>query len=294
MPSPKTVAHSELIPINLTNTAFAGLNTEQSGAIIGPEWATVLDNVIFDSAGRPAARKGLTAVTSGSPSAEQPKRIFEYYQANETSSVLFSTDDDILEGNSGTPISRRGSLTITDGNIKFVNFNDKVIAFGIGAGGVPAVKTTGNFASVVVNSGTAPTGRIGTAAFGRLWAFDSDGKTLRYSALLDETRWDAADGGGIIDFSNVWPSGQDSGVAVEEFGGELIVFGSNSIVIMTDGAGAALGVTPSDLYVSDTIPGQGAISQFAIARVTGDLLVLTDSGLISLKREIIQKIYSTY
>ena len=175
-------------------------------------------------------------------------------------------------------------------SIKFVNFNDSVVAFGIGTGGIPAIKTgTGNFADITVNSGTAPTGGIGTSAFGRLWAVDTDGKTLRYSALLDETRWDTANGGGSIDFSKVWPSGQQDIVAIEEFGGDIIVFGSADTVVVSDGAGASLGIDPTTIYVADTLPGVGAVSQFALCRAAGDLWVLTKQGITGLRRELVQR-----
>ena len=288
MPTPKVLPGAQLIPINLTAPAFMGLNTERAGTILESTWATSLDNAIFDASGRPASRLGWTSLT-GTAGAGVIKRVFEYYKADTTSEIIGSTDADIFNSLLTTPVSIDGTLTISDGNIKFVNFNDKCIAFGIGAAGVPAVKTTGNFTSVVVSAGTAPTSGIGTSAFGRLWGVDTDGKTLRYCALLDETDWSTGGGGGSIDFSKVWPSGQDDIVAVEEFGGDLVVFGSNNTVIMTDGAGAGLGIDPTALYVSDTIPGQGALTQFAIARAAGDLWVLTATGLIALKRELVQK-----
>jgi len=289
MPTPKFTPGAQLIPLSFSKPAFNGLNTELAGNILPPEWATILENAVFDESGRPGARKGWRSITT-TPAGEVVKRIFEYYKADGTSVLIFSTDSDIYRDTT-TPTSLEGTLTITDGNIKMVNFNDKVIAFGIGTAGIPAVRTTGNFADITVNSGTAPTSGIGTSAFGRLWAVDADGKTLRYSSLLDETRWttDGNGDGGVIDFSKVWPSGQDNIVAVEEFGGDLVVFGSNNTVVMTDGAGSSLGIDPTALYVSDTIPGVGAESQFAIARATGDLWVLTRFGVVNLQRELVQK-----
>lgn len=275
------------IPINLTNPARMGLNTEQAGAILPKEWANVLDNAVFDEGGRPAARKGFTSLTTGAGTGIV-KRVFEYYKSDGVGEVIYSTDSDIYRDTT-TATSIKGTLSITDGQIKFANFNNKVVAFGIGTGGIPAVRTTGNFADITVNSGTAPTGRIGTSAFGRLWVVDTDGKTIRYSALLDETRWDAVDGGGFIDMSQVWPSGQDDIVAIEEFGGDLIVFGSNNTVIWSDGVGASLGILPDNLYVADTIPGQGALSQFAMTRAAGDLWILTSSGIVGLKRELVER-----
>ena len=288
MPTPKFTPGAQLIPINLSGPAFAGVNLETGENITGKEWATILNNAVFDASGRPAARLGWKTLTATATTGVV-MRVFEYYKADGTSELIFSTDSAIFDSLTSTPVDIDGGLTISDGNIKFVNFNDKVIAFGIGTGGIPAVRTTGNFADVAANSGTRPTGKIGTAAFGRIWVTDTDGKTIRYSALLDETRWAVADGGGTIDMSNVWPAGQDDIIAIEEFQGDLIVFGSNNTVIMTDGKGSALGIEPDDLYVSDTIPGMGALTQFGIERVAGDLWVLTNTGVVGLKRELVQR-----
>lgn len=283
MPTQRAHGGAALIPINLVAPALAGLNTEAAATILGQEWATVLKNAVFDAAGRAAVRHGWRSTTT-SAVAGVVKRIFEYKKGDATSEIIFSTDADIFSG-AVTPSSIEGSLAITDGNIKFVNFNDKCIALGIGTSGNPAVYTgSGNFTTITVNSGTAPTGGVGTAAFGRVWAVDVDGSTIRYSALLDETRWDTADGGGIIDMSKVWPSGQDVIMAIEEFAGDLVIFGKSTIVIWTDGAGSNLGIDPLVMYVSDTVPGIGCVSQFAIERAAGDLWFISSSGLHNLLR----------
>jgi hypothetical protein len=217
-------------------------------------------------------------------------RIFEYYKADTTSEILFSTDANIFSGTTA-PASVKGTLTITDGNIKFGNFNDKCIAFGIGTAGIPAVYTGATFADITVNSGAAPTGTVGTCAFGRVWGVDADGKTLKYSSLLDETRWtlDGTGDGGSIDFSKVWPAGQDTIVAIEEFGGDLVVWGKNNTVILSDGNGSQLGIDPLAMYVSDTIPGIGAQSQFAMCRAAGDFWFLSNAGIVGLRRELVQR-----
>ena len=287
---PSIQEQTQLLPISLVAPAFRGLNLENSGGIMGPEWATVLDNIVFDANGRPTARKGWTTIHD-TASTDVVKRILEYRSASATSYTISAHDDGagtvtLYEGTS----DRTGTLTPTTGNIKLVNFNDKCIAFGVGTGGIPAVKVgTGNFADISVASGTLPTGDVGTAAYGRVWCVDADGKTVRYSALLDETRWDTADGGGSVDFSKVWPSGQDTVVAIEEFGGDLVFFGTKDTVIITDGAASELGMDPSTIYVSDTIPGVGAVTQFGICRAAGDLWVLTRSGIVGLQRELVQK-----
>jgi hypothetical protein len=287
MPTQKYHQNAQLIPLPFTHPAFQGLNTETGGGVVDQAWASKLENVVFDEMGRPGTRKGWQNVT-GTEGTGVFMRIFEYFTSDGTSEIIASTDSDIYDGLEATATSIKGTLTITDGNIKFGNFNDKTIAFGIGTAGIPAVRTTGNFADITVNSGIAPTGSIGTCAFGRVWGMDSNGTTLRYSSLLDETRWttDGNGDGGSFDFNKVWPSGQDRVVAIEEFQGDLIVFGEKSTIILTDGSGASLGIDPLSLYVADTLPGVGAVTQFAVCRAAGDLLVLTRSGIVGLQREL--------
>lgn len=283
MPDPTVTGGAVLQPINLTSPAFLGLNTDSGAQILEPEWATIANNAVFDANNRLAARKGWELQTTSAVSGTL-MRIHEYVQADGTVEVISSTDSDIFSG-VATPSSIEGSLGITEGNIKFVNFNDKCIGLGIGTSANPAVYTgTGNFTTVTVASGTAPTGGIGTAAYGRLWVSNADGKTISYSALLDETRWDPADGGGTIDMSKVWVAGQDEIVAIAEFAGDLVIFGKNQIIVWTDGAGSTLGIDPDNLYISDSVTGLGAVSQFGVTQVEGDLWFMAPNGVHSLLR----------
>jgi hypothetical protein len=285
MPTPRAHGGAPLAPIPLVNPGQFGLNTQAEASLLGPEWATLATNAIFDTAGRLAARNGFLTRTT-TPVAGIVMRIFEYIKADGTAELIFSTDADIFSGVDGSSVE--GTLGITEGNIKFVNFNDKCIALGTGTSSNPSIYTgTGNFTTVTVSSGTAPTSGVGTSAYGRLWVVDSDGKTIRYSSLLDETDWDTT--GGTINMSSVWPNGQDEVIAIEEFAGDLVVFGRRQIVIWTDGAGGDLGINPTKMYVSDTIPNVGAVSQFTQVHVDGDLWFMSPSGLQSLQRAMQDK-----
>src|SRR6186713_1057697 len=73
---------SSLTRIALTTPAFKGLNKQAETSILGPEWATIATNAVFDSSGRLAARMGWTNVTAtpmtGTPTIEQiHEHIFE-------------------------------------------------------------------------------------------------------------------------------------------------------------------------------------------------------------------------
>ena len=288
MPTQRAHGGAALIPINLVTPGQAGLNTEAEATLLGPEWATTLTNVAFDSAGRASVRKGWSSGTSSAVSGVV-MRVFEYLKADATSEIIFSTDADIFSG-IATPASVEGSLAIAEGNIKFVNFNDKCIALGTGTSANPSVYTgTGNFTTVSVATGTAPTSGTGISAFGRLWVVDTDGATIRYCALLDETKWASADGGGTINMAKVWPNGMDTVMALAELAGDLVVFGKNNIVVWTDGQGSSLGIDPLAMYISDTIPNIGCISQFCVERAAGDLWFMSSSGLQTLSRAIQNK-----
>ena len=77
MPTQRAHGGAPLIPIALSTPGIAGLNTEAEATLLGPEWATILTNVTFDSAGRAALRKGWASKTS-SAVAGVVMRIFEF------------------------------------------------------------------------------------------------------------------------------------------------------------------------------------------------------------------------
>lgn len=284
MPAQHLTGQGILQPIFLNTPGFLGLNTGRSSQILGPEWCTTANNAIFDDENRLAVRPGWESQTT-TPVAGVVMRVHEYIKSDGTSEIISSTDADIFSGTTAPSSIEDVANAITEGNIKFVNFNDKVLALGVGASGAPLVYSgTGTFDDIVIASGTAPNGTIGTAAFGRLWVCDADGHTIRYSALLDETRWDSADGGGTIDMSRAWVAGQDIVTAIAEFAGDLVIFGRNQVIIWTDGAGSTIGISPTNLYISDTITGTGAVSQFGVTQVEGDLWFMAPQGVMSLVR----------
>ena len=288
MPTERAHGGAAVVPIQMSTPAMRGLNTEGASSLQSPEWATVLNNAVFDSNGRAAVRKGWQSVST-TPAAGTIMRVHEYVKADGTIQTISSTDADIFTG-TAAPTSVEGTLGITEGNIKFVNLDDNCYALGTGTSANPSKYTgTGNFTTITVSTGTAPTGGVGTAAFGRLWVVDSDGHTIRYSAIIDETEWDVADGGGAIDMSYVWPSGQDVVTGIEELAGDLVIFGRHNTVIWTDGQGSTMGIDPDSMYISDTIPGIGCVSQFAITRAKGDLWFLSYSGMQSLSRALQDK-----
>lgn len=280
-----TPPNQQLVPVDLVSPGFRGVNLIQAGSLLSPVYATAATNAVIDNSGRLAARDGLTNLTTvplvGSPAV---RTLFEYLMIDGTRSTILAWDGGIgtsLTSPLASDIS--GAVVDASGRWKFVNFNNKVIGFQAGQACI-VYNGAGTFATVVASSGTAPTGGVGTAAFGRVWQLDSDQQTIKYSGLLDETQWNSG-GAGQIDMRNIWTQGMDVVTAIEAFNGMLVVFGNNHIVFFGDGVGSALGINPTNLVVVDVIAGTGTVSQFTVQHIgTTDMMYLGVNGVQSLQR----------
>lgn len=278
--------------IDLVAPGFRGLNSSQSGSVLPAMFATEASNCLLDTVGRLSAREGYTNQTTVPITpAVNVLSIHEYRKGDGTRSLICSWAGGIAD-DLGDPETNdiSGAVTDTDGSWWFQNFNDKVIGFQDGLKPI-VYNGAGTFATVVESSGTAPTvvNGIALCAYGRVWAVDSDGVTIKYCGLLDETDWGGV-GAGSIDFSNIWTAGTDSITAIAAFNAGLIVFGNNHIIFITDGAGSSIGVDPSNIYVSDIINGTGCMTQWSVQPVgESDLLFLSRNGVQSLARLVIDK-----
>jgi hypothetical protein len=278
---------TQLQPIDLVTPGFRGLNTVQAGSVLSPAWATIAQNSIIDSSGRLAARDGFTDVTTTPiDPAVTVRTIFEYVQEDGDVFNIVAYSGGIsssLTDPEGSDIS--GAVTDTDGTWWFQNFNNFVIGFQNGQTAI-VWNGTGNFAAITPSSGTVPNGGIGLAAFGRVWGLASDKQTIRYSGLLDHTDWGGA-GAGSIDMSNVWVDGTDEVTALRAFNGQLVVFGKKHIIFFGDGNFSILGMSPTNMAVTDAVVGTGCVSQWSIQSVgETDLLFLSRNGVQSIKRVI--------
>lgn len=309
----------QLQHIDLVAPGFLGLNLSQASNIISPRYATTAQNAVIDSSGRLAARAGYVLQTTTGIDSEASvwaegvwaagvwaanvwyegvggegaaiKAIHEFREGDGTRSLIVAWDGGIANGITDPPgADISGAVVDDDGRWWFQNFNSKVIGFQHGQ--KPIVYTgTGNFATVTESAGTAPTsfGGIGLCAYGRVWAVDSDGQTIKYSVLLDETDWGGA-GSGVIDMSSVWPGGMDTISALAAFNNRLVVFGKNHIIFFAEEAGTELGLDPDSLRVIDVIQGTGCLSQWTLQHIgESDIVYLSRNGVQSLGRIISEK-----
>lgn len=276
--------------LDLVSPGSRGLNLEQQNSVLPVQWATEAQNALIDSNGRLAARQGFSNQTATPITGTKPiKTLFEHRTGAGGVTTILAWDGGIstsVTNPAGSAVS--GSVTVTNGRWKFVNFNDKCVGFQ--AGQKLIVRTSGNFATVVESSGTAPTGGVGTAAYGRIWQTQTDGQTIQYSGLLDETVWTGASSG-IIDMHTIWIDGTDTVVGIGAYNHQLVVFGKRHIVFFSDnGVAGTLGLDPSKIQVIDIITGTGLVTQHSIAAIGDtDLLFLAPTGIQSLARVQIQR-----
>lgn len=294
MPTPRSHGGAELgkMPINLP--AFKGLNTQIEGALLGPEWATKLDNCVLDSGNRVASRKGWVRRSGAltGPSNDPLVQIYEFITAAGVSLLVATADDNKVWKSSDDGINwsdASGTATISDPNMQFVTFNDEL--YGWQDGGTVIKYNGTNFADFTASSGTIAQSGVALAAFGRIWAVDSTGTFLQYCGLLDATNWDFATPGsdsGGFEFTNVF-QGTDTIKGLAEFNGSLIVFGENNVIVWDDGQGSDLGLDPLNMYVADTLSGIGCVARDSIQNIDGDLWFLSNSGLMSLTRQLSER-----
>jgi hypothetical protein len=279
---------ADLQPVTFPSPGFLGINKEARQTLLAPAWATEAQNGVVDSAGRIAARKGWTNETStaisGTPLIQA---LHEFIQDNGTKMLIAGANNKLWHSvNDGDSwVDKTALLTVTANKWQFVNFNGRCFAAQIGHD-LLGKTTTGDFAAQTASSGTIPNDPVAIlSAFGRLWAIDSTKQTLKYCALLDETLWAEADGGGEVDLKMLWTQGTDEGVAVAAFGSTLVVFGRRHIILFTDGRGSDRGLDPSQMYVFDTIEGQGCAARDSVQTIgEGDLMWLSQTGIRSIAR----------
>lgn len=279
-----------LEPLALIGPGFRGLNTELSSTIglVDQTWALALQNTVWDEKGRIGLRKGYTTLTTVAMTTAPTVRIIHTFVRDDgTSSLLAATDAKLWASTDGaltwTDVS--GSWAGATGQVKFVNFQDA--AYATVAGSKVWVYTgAGNFTEIAASPVT--TGVL-LSSYGRLWAVEDGTATIKYSALLTGSGWTGSDTGGI-DASKVWTQGTDTIVALASFGATFIVFGTRHILVYVDGAGSVLGIDPTQMYVTDTVEGTGAVARDAIVTIgEGDLWFLSPLGVQSLSRVIQEK-----
>jgi len=291
----KTKPATPIAVLPLVGPGFRGLNTELSNAdgFTEMDWASFLENTVFDDLGRVSMRKGyVDQTTTPAGTAVGMYHTHEYLRADGIVSLVavdaafviwHSTDD----GATWTDIT--GDLTGLFANLdlQFANFNGDLY---IAVRGHKVHRFNDGLTNFKVISDSPVTSGSVIGTFGRLWAATDASGVVGYSGLLAGTDWTTTSSGSI-DASNAWTDGQDEITAIASFGATFLIFGQRHILVYVDGAGSELGVDPDNLYVVDTIEGTGTTNRDSIINIgEGDLWFLGPQGIQSLSRVIEDKV----
>ena len=286
----------QLQTLSVVSPGFYGLNTQESGITLSPNFAQLTDNVIIDKYGRLGSRKGWQMFTdSGASSLSGAAIEFLMEHVNADNSVvtisgggnkLFKEGDGIDVLVDITP----AAYTITANNWKGASLYDHALI--VQEGHLPLIYTESvTPACQTLNAYTGTTQSFGTnyprdviAAYGRFWVHD--GSTVYWSTDIADTAFPVFGGGtsGLLNISAVLPNNVDTIIGIAAHNDLLIIFCERNIV-MYSGAANPLG----DFQLHDVIAGVGCVARDSIQSTGGDLIFLSDTGVRSLGRLVQEK-----
>jgi len=286
----------------LANIGLNGLNTQGNPATLDPSYLTKAENIVLRESGRISLRKGFKqkiAPNVAAPNGVAIRSIIEH-QDGETNKIFASHGTSIYTVDFTTPAGAfpssgadvKHTVSNTDGNWQFVNFNDRMSC--VHEGVVPqrydGSASPGSKWAAFDNAhrpATVSSGEFKPSCaagfYGRLWVggVAEEKDVLHYSTLLDSddfriTSVNAASNGGSFDLKNVW--GKDDIIAIAPFYGQLAVFGRNNIALYTRPDSV------SNMALSEVIRGVGCIARDSVQSIGDDLVFLSSTGLRSLAR----------
>jgi hypothetical protein len=287
----------QLQTASISAPGFFGLNTQDSPLDLASGFALVATNCIIDQYGRIGSRKGWSRVnsSSGALGANNVGVIHELVQADGTLTVLFAGNNKLfkLDGSNAVSELTYGgggtAPTISASNWSCASLNGITYFFQIGHDPLifdPAVSTT-TYRRVTEKTGyvgTMPSGNIVISAFGRLWVANTATvkNTVYFSDLLAGHVWSTGTAGSL-NVDRVWPNGSDEVTGLAAHNGFLIIFGKRQILVYGNAT------TPSTMSLSDTVGGIGCIARDSVQSTGKDILFLSNSGVRSFARTIIEK-----
>lgn len=307
----------QLNAISVAAPGFFGLNTQESGVTLPPNFAYEATNCVIDKFGRIGARKGWTKV-NGSTNADlgtnKIQTLFEVIK-EDGNVVISAGNNKLFTGRSSlTTATVRNSTntgdlsyTITDNHWQIAampydsGLNASSHAYLVQAGhpalvfhelGATAHAHTGSYGfQRLADIGSIPSGFTADtftpncvlSAYGRMWYADitGDKQTVYFSDLLNGDNLTTGSSGSL-NIATVVPN-NDPIVALAAHNNFLIIFCKRNIVVYS---GAD---DPATLTLADTIKGIGCIARDSVQNTGTDIIFLSDTGVRSLLRVIQEK-----
>lgn len=286
-------------PLVLDSIGIYGLNKQSSPSSLEPQWLTEAENVMLDEKGNVTTRKGIRQISDliGSTASNNyiVKSLGEFRNSTGSSTIFAGSYDKIYKLNtSNTPYTLDAQTftgtpqTITDGNWGFCNFNDKFYA--VQASHKPIYFDGTNWMDLEDAFGfSAPSGvttfnpSCCLGSFGRLWVggVSEANDVVYYSDTLIGHKFNAG-AAGYVDMKTVW--GGDKIIALENFMGKLVIFGERNIAIYNSPDDPSA----STFALDEVVRGVGCVSRDSVQTLGDDIIFLSNSGIRSLQRTMVQ------
>ena len=286
----------QLQALSVVSPGFYGLNTQESGITLSPNFAQLTDNVVIDKYGRLGSRKGWQMRTADGVTAlagEAISFMLEHVNADNTFTTLSGGNNHLFKNGDGggalVDITPAG-YTITGNNWRGASLLDHALIVQEGQepivytqSATPAAQPLTTYVTGPQNFGASYPFDV-IAAFGRFWTHDKT--TLYWSTDIADNNFPAFSGGssGTLNIASVIPNNVDTISALAAHNGFLIIFCERNIIIYK---GAEDIVNAFSL--SDIIAGVGCVARDSVQATGGDLLFLSDTGVRSLGRLVQEK-----
>lgn len=286
----------QLETLSIVAPGFYGLNTQESGSTLSPNFSLVADNVIIDRFGRLGARQGWEMLTDDGATEldDNPLRvILEHVNADNSSTFLSGGNLKLFSGGVDDVLTdiTPALYTITDNDWQAATLYDHAIFVQEGHEPViyseaasPVAQTITDYTSSAQNFSTSyPKGVI--AAYGRFWSFN--GTTVYWSTDIADTAFPCFCGGtsGVLNIASVLPNNTDEITALAVHNDLLVIFCKNNVVIYS-GANNPIG---ESFGLKDIIVGIGCAAPRSVQATGNDLIFLSNAGIRSFGRLVQEK-----
>ena len=286
----------QLQTLSIVAPGFFGLNTQESGVTLSPNYAQLTDNVVIDKYGRLGARKGwLMKTTSGAASlGGNPIRfMMENLNADNTTTLISAGNNKVFTGGNGNSLTdiTPALYTITDNDWSGASLLETGVLVQEGheplvydSTATPVLQTMTDYTGSVQNYGTAYLKHV-ISAYGRFWGHN--GSTVYWSTDIADTTFPCFCGGtsGSLNIAAVLPRNVDEIVSLAVHNDFLIIFCKHNIVIYS-GASNPIG---QGFALTDIIAGVGCVAKNSVQSTGNDLIFLSDTGVRSLGRLLQEK-----
>ena len=283
----------QLLTSSIAAPGFMGVNTQDSSVALESGYATIASNCVIDKFGRIGARKGWLPKHSSNAdlSTANVKSIGELIAADGTSYIVAAGNNKLfkLSGSTLSLLTYGGggvAPTITNDRWQMAPLNGILYLYQEGHDPLifdPAVSAT-TFRRVSEKTGylgTVQSSNCVVSAYGRTWSASTstDKNTVQFSDLLSGFVLNTGSSGSL-NVAQVWPAGADEIQGLAAHNNYLYIFGRRQILIY-QGAN-----DPTNMSLADTVSGIGCCARDSI-KVTGDdIIFLSDTGVMSMKRVV--------